>query len=65
MKKNKYIVFIAIGFELISLLLISIWLGDYLVKNGYGKNSTAFTVLGAFLLWFISLILKLKKANKS
>ena len=60
MKKNKYIVFIAIGFELVGLILVAIWLGDYLSKNGYGKSSMAFTVLAAFLIWFISLMVKLK-----
>ena len=65
MKRSKYVIFIAIGFELVSLILVAIWLGDYLVKNDYGKNSTAFTVLGAFLIWFISLIVKLKGASRS
>lgn len=61
MKKNKYIVFAAIGFELVSLILLSLWLGDYLLKKGYGQWVQAFSVLGAFLIWFISLIIKLKK----
>lgn len=60
MKKNKYMIFAMIGFELISLILISLWLGNYLVQKGYGQAAQAFCVLGAFLLWFISLILKLK-----
>lgn len=60
MKKNKYLVFTAIGFELVSLILIAIWAGKYLQENGYGQASQAFCVLGAFLIWFISLILKLK-----
>ena len=58
--KNKYIVFVAIGFELVGLILAAIWLGDYLVKSGYGKSATAFTVLGAFFIWFVSLMVKLK-----
>ena len=53
-------IFAMIGFELISLILISLWLGNYLVQKGYGQAAQAFCVLGAFLLWFISLILKLK-----
>lgn len=61
MNKNKYIVFATIGFELISLIIISLWLGNYLVQKGYGAAAQAFCVLGAFLLWFVSLILKLKK----
>lgn len=60
MKKNKYIVFAAIGFELISLILIALWIGSELSKRGYGATAQAFCVLGAFLIWFVSLILKLK-----
>jgi hypothetical protein len=60
MKKNKYLVFAAIGFELVTLILIAIWAGDYLVKQGFSKAAPAFCVLAAFFLWFISLILKLK-----
>ncbi len=60
MNKNKYIVFVTIGFELISLILLSLWLGNYLVANGYGQAAQAFCVLAAFLIWFISLVIKLK-----
>lgn len=60
MKKNKYIVFATIGFELISLILVSLWVGSYLSKKGYGVAVEAFCVLGAFLIWFISLVIKLK-----
>jgi hypothetical protein len=59
--KNKYIVFASIGFELVALILASLWLGNYLVKNGYGQAAQAFCVLAAFLIWFISLVMKLKK----
>lgn len=64
MKKNRYIVFIAIGFELISLILLALWLGNYLVQKGYGAAAQAFCVLGAFAVWFISLIVKLKNMKK-
>jgi hypothetical protein len=60
MKKNKYLVFAAIGFELITLILISLWFGNYLSNKGYSKMAEAFCVLAAFLIWFISLIIKLK-----
>ena len=60
MKKNKYLIFATIGFELISLILIALWIGNELSKRGYGSGAEAFCVLGAFLLWFISLISKLK-----
>ena len=61
MKNNKYIVFASIGFELIGLILASVWLGDYLVKQGFNKAAPALCVVVAFVLWFTSLIYKLKK----
>ena len=60
MKKNKYLMFATIGFELISLIILAIWLGNYLAKKGYGDTAQAFCILAAFLIWFISLIIKLK-----
>ena len=65
MKKNKYIVFASIGFELIALLLIALWAGKKLTEHGYGTTAQAFCVLGAFLIWFISLMIKLKKIQKN
>ena len=65
MKKNKYVVFAAIGFELIALLLVALWIGKKLGENGYGSAPQAFCVVGAFLIWFISLILKLKSIEKN
>ncbi len=65
MKKNKYLIFASIGFELVTLLLISIYLGEYLVKEGYHSALKAFLIVGAFLVWFVSLILKLKSIEKS
>lgn len=60
MKKNKYIVFASIGFELIGLLIVAIWFGNFLKEKGYGSAAEAFCVLGAFFIWFISLMMKLK-----
>lgn len=65
MKKNKYIVFASIGFELIGLLVVAIWLGKYLMENGYGSAAQAICVLGAFLVWFISLMVKLRNLQKN
>lgn len=65
MKKNKYIIFASIGFELIGLLVAAIWLGRYLTDKGYGGTAVeAFCILGAFLVWFISLMMKLKSLQK-
>ncbi len=65
MKKNKYVVFAAIGFELVAYLLIALWLGKKLGENGYGSGAQAFCVLAAFLVWFISLMIKLKSIQKN
>ena len=64
MKKNKYLVFLSIGFELIVLILLAVWLGEYLVANGYPKSSPAFSVVAAFFIWFTSLVFKLKNLEK-
>jgi hypothetical protein len=65
MKKNKYIIFAAIGFELISLILVAIYGGEWLVKKGSPEYIKALLIVGAFVIWFISLMLKLKKAEKN
>ena len=57
-------VFVSIGFELIVLILLAVWIGDYLVAQGYSKNWPAFTVVIAFFMWFTSLIVKLKNLKK-
>lgn len=62
-QKNKYIVFAAIGFELVSLILAAIWAGNFLQKKGY-DSAPAFAIVLAFFVWFISLIIKLKSIQK-
>lgn len=65
MKKNKYIIFAAIGFELISLILVAIYGGEALVKKGFPEYLKALLIVLAFVVWFISLMVKLKKAEKN
>jgi hypothetical protein len=65
MKKNKYIVFAMIGFELIGLILAAIYGGEYIVKRGAPEYIKAFLIVAAFILWFISLMIKLKTAEKN
>ena len=60
MKKNKYIVFATIGFELISLIILSLWAGKKLEEMGYAGAQALAVVIG-FFIWFGSLIYKLKK----
>lgn len=64
--KNKYMVFASIGFELIAFILVAIYLGQYLVeKQGMGQAVQAFLIVAAFILWFVSLIVKLKAREKT
>lgn len=65
-KANKYLVFVGIGFELIGLILVAIYLGKHLVESlSWNKNTSAFLVIGAFVVWFVSLFTKLKKMNSN
>lgn len=60
MKKNKYIVFAMIGFELIGLIIVSLWAGKQLEEKGFAGAQAIAVVLG-FFIWFGSLIYKLKQ----
>lgn len=63
--KNRYIVFVGIGFELIALILVAIYLGQYLAeKHGIGDWVKAILIVVAFIVWFISLVVKLKANEK-
>jgi hypothetical protein len=60
MKKNKYVIFAAIGFELIGFIIAGILLGEGLAETtGYPMFKAIMIVVG-FVIWFISLIAKLK-----
>jgi hypothetical protein len=50
---------------LISLILVAIYGGEWLVKQGSPEYIKALLIVGAFVIWFISLMLKLKKAEKN
>ena len=60
MNKNKYIVFAMIGFELIGLIIASLWIGSQLEAKGFAGAQAIGVVLG-FFIWFASLIYKLKQ----
>jgi hypothetical protein len=60
MNKNKYIVFVSIGFELIALIVLSLWGGRWIQDKGYAGAQAICVVIG-FFIWFTSLIIKLKK----
>lgn len=64
--KNRYLVFAGIGFELIALILGAIYLGKYLVEEqGMSDWIKAVLIVVAFVVWFISLIVKLKASEKT
>lgn len=61
MRKNKYVVFAMVGFELVAFILIALWFASFLATKGFNSTiAQTFCVLGAFLIWFISLMIKLK-----
>lgn len=64
-KQNKYLMFGAIGFELVSLILFAIYAGEYAVKQGYPNYLKALLIVLAFVVWFISLITKLRAIEKN
>lgn len=55
----------AIGFELVSLILFAIYAGEYAVKQGYPNYLKALLIVLAFVVWFISLITKLRAIEKN
>ena len=64
--KNKYIVFVGMGFELIGLILGSIWLGPALEVQMPAKGMWTVGLMVATLIgWFVHMILLLKKLNES
>lgn len=64
--KNRYLVFAGIGIELIAFIIIAIYLGQYLVeKQGMGDWIKAILIVVAFIVWFISLVVKLKANEKT
>lgn len=60
MKRNKYIVFAAIGFELIGIIVVALLGGQWIQDKGYDGAQAICVVLG-FFVWFTSLIFKLKQ----
>lgn len=61
---KKYLVFIGMGFELIAIVLVSLWIGMWIEARNPMKNAwpvvLVFISLGA---WLYRVILLLKKIN--
>jgi hypothetical protein len=59
---NKYVVFIGIGFELIGLILVAVYLSEYLEKIHPSKGIiTAGLVLLALVGWFVHILILLRR----
>ena len=62
---NKYIVFAGVGFELVGLIVVSVYAGEYLEQI---KATKGLWVAGLILLslvgWMIQLVYMLKKTEK-
>lgn len=63
--KSKYIVFSAMGVELVGLILASIWLGQILDQKWSLKGgATAGLMVLSLIGWFIQIIFLLQRMNK-
>lgn len=61
---NRWLVFTGIGFELIGLIVLGVWLGQELEKQKpFGGLWVAICILSALFLWFVHLLLLLKRVN--
>lgn len=65
MKKNAAWLFAGIGFELVGLVLGSIWLGDKVDKY-FGWNGTGLIIclVASLFSWLLRVIFLLKKVEK-
>lgn len=62
---NKYVLFVSMGFELIGLIIVAIYLGGYLedkleIKKGLLQ---ALLILLFLIGWFVRVIYQVKSAN--
>ncbi|MEI7972791.1 MAG: hypothetical protein WCH11_00320 [Bdellovibrio sp.] len=61
---NRWLVFTGIGFELIGLIVLGVWIGKELENiKPFGGLWVAICILTAFVLWFIHLLVLLKRVN--
>ncbi len=63
--KNKWMVFVGVGFEAVGVVLASIWLGQWLDESFQMKG--LFTILFSFVGlggWFAHIVFLLKRLNK-
>jgi len=61
---NKYIVFAGVGFELVALIIVSVYAGEYLEQINPTKGLwVAGLILLSLVGWMIQLVFMLKKTD--
>lgn len=62
---NKYVLFVSMGFELIGLIIVAVYLGGYLEEKFVFKKGLLQALLILFFLigWFVRVIYQVKSAN--
>lgn len=62
--KGPYIQFIGIGLEIVVLVILAVWIGDWLDSklDGHGLWM-GLSVILALVLWFIHLIFMMKRSK--
>ena len=64
--KNKWLVFVGIGFEAVGIVLAALWVGQWM--DSYFQQEGLFTILFTFAGlggWFAHIFFLLKKMSKS
>ena len=66
MMDRKTAIFMALGFECVGLVMVGVWIGEYLDKErGWGGNGTTVAVMGSVILWIAHMLLEYRRLEKS
>jgi F0F1-type ATP synthase assembly protein I len=59
---SKYVGFLALGSEIIGLILVGVWVGSWLDRRTSNQGLwTGVLVIVALVLWFVRIILLLRR----
>lgn len=59
---SKYVGFLALGSEIIGLILVGVWIGSWLDRRTNNQGLwTGVLVIVALVLWFVRIILLLRR----
>lgn len=64
---NKYVLFVSMGFELIGLIIVAVYLGGYIEEKFLIKKGMlqALLILLFLVGWFLRVIYQVKRANSN